>query len=70
MHRSKVILLSFNYANHFSLANGYLKVYAEKDPFIRDTASIQLLDFDAEKHDIRQVLYYLAREQPAIVGFS
>ena len=70
MHRSKVILLSFNYANHFSLANGYLKAYAEKDPFIRDTASVQLLDFDAEKHDIRQVLYYLAKEQPDIVGFS
>jgi radical SAM superfamily enzyme YgiQ (UPF0313 family) len=70
MHRSKVILLSFNYANHFSLANGYLKAYAEKDPFIRDTSSIQLLDFDAEQHDIRQVLYYLAKEQPDIVGFS
>ena len=70
MHRSKVILLSFNYANHFSLANGYLKAYAEKDPFIRDTTSIQILDFDAEKHGIRQALYYLAKEQPDIVGFS
>ena len=70
MHHSKVVLLSFNYTNHFSLANGYLKAYAEKDPYIRDTSSIQLLDFDAEKHDIRQMLYYLAKEQPAIVGFS
>jgi radical SAM superfamily enzyme YgiQ (UPF0313 family) len=70
MTKAKVILISFNYSNHFSLANGYLKAYAETDQFIRDNASIQIIDFDVEKNDIRQVLYYLAKEQPAIVGFS
>ncbi|MDX1777342.1 MAG: cobalamin B12-binding domain-containing protein, partial [Thermodesulfobacteriota bacterium] len=70
MTKAKVILISFNYSNHFSLANGYLKAYAETDQFIRDNASIQIIDFDVEKNDIRQVLYYLAKEHPAIVGFS
>ena len=70
MTKAKVILISFNYSNHFSLANGYLKAYAETDQFIRDNASIQIIDFDVEKNDIRQVLYYLAKEQPSIVGFS
>ena len=70
MTKTKVILISFNYSNHFSLAHGYLKAYAETDQFIRDNASIQIIDFDVEKNDIRQVLYYLAKEQPAIVGFS
>ena len=70
MKKSNVILISFNYSNHFSLAHGYLKAYAEKDTFIRDNASIQIVDFDAEKNDIRQVLYYLSKERPAIVGFS
>ena len=70
MTKAKVILISFNYSNHFSLAHGYLKAYAEKDQFIRDNASIQIIDFDVEKNDIRQVLYYLAKEHPTIVGFS
>ena len=28
------------------------------------------MDFDAEKHDVHQVLYYLSKEKPNIVGFS
>ena len=70
MKKSKVILISFNYSNHFSLAHGYLKAFAEKDTFIIDNTSIQIIDFDTEKNDIRQVLYYLSKEHPAIVGFS
>jgi radical SAM superfamily enzyme YgiQ (UPF0313 family) len=70
MNKSKVVLISFNYSNHFSLAHGYLKAYAEKDTFIRDNTSIQIIDFDVEKNDIRQVLYYLSKEHPGIVGFS
>jgi radical SAM superfamily enzyme YgiQ (UPF0313 family) len=70
MSKTKVLLIAFNYSNHFSLAHGYLKAYAEKDQFIRDNVSIQIIDFDVEKNDIRQVLFYLAKEHPAIVGFS
>ena len=70
MANTSVLLISFNYSNHFSLAHGYLKAYAEKDQFIRDNASIQIIDFDVEKNDIRQVLFYLAKEAPAIIGFS
>jgi radical SAM superfamily enzyme YgiQ (UPF0313 family) len=70
MNKIKVILISFNWSNHFSLANGYLKAYAEKDKFIRDNALILILDFDAEKHRVQQVLYYLSKEKPNIVGFS
>lgn len=70
MNKIKVILISFNLSNHFSLANGYLKAYAEKDKFIRDNALILIVDFDAEKHDVQQVLYYVSKEKPNIVGFS
>jgi radical SAM superfamily enzyme YgiQ (UPF0313 family) len=70
MNKIKVILISLNWSNHFSLANGYLKAYAEKDKFIRDNALILIVDFDAEKHDVHQVLYYLSKEKPNIVGFS
>jgi len=70
MTKAKVTLISFNYSNHFSLAHGYLKAYAEKDQFIRENASIQIIDFDVDKNDIRQVLYYLAKEHPFMVAFS
>ncbi len=30
MNKKKVVLISFNWANHFSLALGYLKAYALK----------------------------------------
>lgn len=70
MNKVKVVLISFNWSNHFSLANGYLKAYAEKDKFIRDNALIQVVDFDAEKHNVQQALYYLSKEKPDIAGFS
>lgn len=70
MKKTKVALLTFNWANHFSLANGYLKVYAEKDKFIRDRAVIDIVDFSAENGDIRQVLYYLVNTRPDILGLS
>jgi len=68
--KAKVTLISFNWADHFSLANGCLKAYAEKDRVIAENADIQIVDFDAEDHDVRQALYYLSRERPDIVGFS
>ncbi len=70
MKKVKVTLISFNWANHFSLANGCLKAFAEKDRVIAENADIQIVDFDAEDHDVRQALYYLSRERPDIVGFS
>ncbi|MBW1771140.1 MAG: B12-binding domain-containing radical SAM protein [Deltaproteobacteria bacterium] len=70
MKKAKVTLISFNWADHFSLANGCLKAYAEKDRVIAENADIQIVDFDAEDHDVRQALYYLSRERPDIVGFS
>ncbi|UCG80638.1 MAG: B12-binding domain-containing radical SAM protein [Desulfobacterales bacterium] len=70
MKKAKVTLLSFNWSNHFSLANGYLKAYAEQDEVIGKNADIQIVDFDAEHHNVRQALCYLTGEQPDIVGFS
>jgi len=70
MDKVKVILVSFNWSNHFSLANGYLKAYAEKDKFIRNNVLIRVVDFDAEQHNVQQALYYLSKEKPDIVGFS
>jgi len=70
MSEKKVILISFNWANHFSLALGYLKAYALKDNFIRDHAAIDIVDFDTEMLNVQQVVYYLSQIRPDIIGFS
>ncbi len=70
MAKKRVTLISFNYANHFSLALGYLKSYAEKEKFILQNTEIVIVDFDAEIHDVRQVVYYLSQSKPDIIGFS
>ena len=70
MAKKKVILISFNYANHFSLALGYLKTYAQKETFILQNTEIVIIDFDTEMHDVRQVVYYLSQSKPDIIGFS
>jgi radical SAM superfamily enzyme YgiQ (UPF0313 family) len=70
MAKKRVTLISFNYANHFSLALGYLKSYAEKEKFILQNTDIVIVDFDAEIHDVRQVVYYLSQSKPDIIGFS
>jgi radical SAM superfamily enzyme YgiQ (UPF0313 family) len=70
MNKKKVVLISFNWANHFSLAFGYLKAYALKDPFIRDGTEIEIIDFDTETLNVQQVIYYLSQIRPDIIGFS
>ncbi|MEW6003060.1 MAG: cobalamin-dependent protein, partial [Nitrospirota bacterium] len=70
MGRKKIILLSFNWANHFSLASGYLKAYALKDRFVHDNASMEIIDFDTEILNVQQVVYYLLQNKPDIIGFS
>ncbi len=70
MNKKKVALISYNWANHFSLALGYLKAYALKDSFIRDNADIEIVDFDAEMLNVQQVVYYLTQTKPDILGFS
>jgi radical SAM superfamily enzyme YgiQ (UPF0313 family) len=70
MSKKKVVLISFNWANHFSLALGYLKAYALKDSFIRDHAEIDIVDFDTEMLNVQQVVYYLSQMRPDIIGFS
>jgi radical SAM superfamily enzyme YgiQ (UPF0313 family) len=70
METLRVALISFNWSDHFSIASGYLKVYAEKDEHVRKNADIQIIDFDAESHDVRQVLCHLSKEPPDVIGFS
>lgn len=70
MNKIKVILLSLNWANHFSLANGYLKAYSLKDKLISERADIELVDFDTESLSVQQVIYYLTQNRPDIIGFS
>jgi radical SAM superfamily enzyme YgiQ (UPF0313 family) len=70
MVKKRVILISFNWANHFSLASGYLKAYAQKDKFILKNMEINIIDFDTETHDARQVVFYLSQSKPDIIGFS
>ena len=70
MNKKKVVLISFNWANHFSLALGYLKAYALKDNVIRENIEIEILDFDTEMLNVQQVVYYLSQAKPDIIGFS
>ncbi len=70
MDKKRVILISFNWANHFSIALGYLKTYAQKDKYILKNTQIEITDFDTEIHDARQVVYYLSQNKPDILGFS
>ena len=70
MNKKKVILISLNWANHFSLALGYLKAYALKDNFIRENADIEIIDFDTETLNVQQIVYYLSQSRPDIIGFS
>jgi radical SAM superfamily enzyme YgiQ (UPF0313 family) len=70
MHKKKVVLISFNWSNHFSLALGYLKAYAYKQPYVRENTDIDIVDFDTEMLNVQQVIYYLSQSRPDIVGFS
>ena len=70
MSRKRVVLISYNWANHFSLALGYLKAYALKDDFIRENAEIDIVDFDTEMLSVQQVVYYLSQIRPDVIGFS
>ena len=70
MHKKNVLLISFNWADHFSLALGYLKAYALKDPDIRERVNIELIDFNTEDLNIQQVVYYISQRKPDIIGFS
>ncbi len=69
-HKKKVALISFNWANHFSLALGYLKAYALKDNLIRQNIDIEIIDFDTEILNVQQVIYYLSQIRPEMIGFS
>ncbi|KPK46234.1 MAG: hypothetical protein AMK74_00850 [Nitrospira bacterium SM23_35] len=70
MTKKQIILISYNWANHFSLALGYLKAYSLKDPFIRQHTNIEILDFDTAGLNVQQVIYYLSQSKPDIIGFS
>lgn len=66
----KILLLSFNWAGHFSLALGYLKAYAIKNRYIRENSDIEIIDFDTESLDNQQVIYYILQNKPDVIGFS
>lgn len=70
MSKIRVLLISFNWADHFSLALGYLKAYALKDRLIKDKSEIEIVDFNAEGLNVQQVVYYISQSKPDIVGFS
>lgn len=70
MNKKKVVLISLNWADHFSLALGYLKAYALKNNVIRENVEIEILDFDTEMLNAQQVVYYLSQAKPDIIGFS
>jgi len=65
-----VTLISFNAEGHFSLANGYLKAYAENDRSLRHRVDIDLVDFAVESHDARQALFYVSQRMPRVLGLS
>jgi radical SAM superfamily enzyme YgiQ (UPF0313 family) len=66
----RILLISFNVAGHDSLALGYIKAYALKDPAIASSMDIEILGFSNEEGDVRQVLYYITEMKPDLIGFS
>lgn len=70
MRRLRVMLLAFNVHGYHSLALGYLKAYALRDEGLRGNVDIEIVDFSAEATSSRQVLYYLSRMAPDVVGIS
>jgi radical SAM superfamily enzyme YgiQ (UPF0313 family) len=70
MIKKKIVLISYNWAAHYSLALGYLKAYGLKDQFIKQNADIEILDFDTTGLNVQQVVYYLSQSKPDVVGFS
>jgi anaerobic magnesium-protoporphyrin IX monomethyl ester cyclase len=69
-HKHRVLLTSFNAAAHDSLALGYIKAYALKDPAIAENVDIEILGFSDEEGDVRQALYYITEFKPDLIGFS
>lgn len=67
---SRILLVSFNVAGHDSLALGYVKAYALKDPTISRKTHIEILNLSHEEGDVRQALYYISDYRPQLIGLS
>jgi len=67
---SRILLISFNVAGHDSLALGYIKAYALKDPSVSRRTHIEILNFSNEEGDVRQALYFITEFKPQLIGFS
>jgi radical SAM superfamily enzyme YgiQ (UPF0313 family) len=70
MSKTSVLLTSFNICGNFSLALGYLKAYALKNPSLEQAADIEIIDFCVTCNDNVQALYYFAKRKPDVIGFS
>ncbi len=68
--KSRILLISFNVAGHDSLALGYIKAFALKDPTVSRRTEIEILNFGNEEADVRQALYYTTEFKPHLIGFS
>jgi radical SAM superfamily enzyme YgiQ (UPF0313 family) len=70
MNKKRVLLISFNVAGHDSLALGYIKAYAMKDPSVSEAVDIEIFGFSNEEGDVRQAIYSISAFKPDLVGFS
>lgn len=66
----RILLMSFNVAGHDSLALGYVKAYALKDPTVSRKTHIEILNLSYEEGDVRQAMYYIADYRPHLIGLS
>jgi len=69
-NRRRILLVSFNVAGHDSLALGYIKAFALKDPAVSRRTQIDILGFANEEGNVRQALYYMTEFKPHLIGFS
>jgi radical SAM superfamily enzyme YgiQ (UPF0313 family) len=69
-NRSRILLISFTLAGHDSLALGYIKAFAMKDPTVSRRTEIEILTFSNEQGDVRQALYYIFEFKPHLIGLS
>lgn len=68
-----ILLTTFNIhaqQHYYSLALGFLKSFTLKDPALKEKVNIEILDFCSSCHENEQVLFYLTKMKPDLIGFS
>ncbi len=65
----KVLLVALNMPHEYSLALHYLKLYAVKEPEVREKAEIDILEIKVSK-SMPKIVSRILKRRPDLVAFS